>query len=230
MDRAERRADLLIAARHVFATRGYHDAKVDDIVAAARVAKGTFYLYFPDKRSIFVELIDGLFSRIQTAILRVDVTADVPSQVKHNIRALLAVLLDDAETTKILMEHATGLDPEFAGKIRSFYQDVRGMLRESLLEGQRLGIVAPGDANVLATLTIGALKEVLSGVDDTDKAHVRETIVRNLFALLESGYLRAGQTGIPVDAAVRTTPAVASMPLVAAGAGKGAWRRRSKRS
>ena len=25
----------------------FHDAKIDDIVAAASVAKGTFYLYFP---------------------------------------------------------------------------------------------------------------------------------------------------------------------------------------
>lgn len=50
MDKAERRSELLRAARDVFATKGYHNAKIDDIVQAAKVAKGTFYLYFPDKR------------------------------------------------------------------------------------------------------------------------------------------------------------------------------------
>ena len=46
MDKAERRIELLRAARDVFATKGFHAAKVDDIVAAAKVAKGTFYLFF----------------------------------------------------------------------------------------------------------------------------------------------------------------------------------------
>ena len=53
VDRVKRREALLRAARDVFVTKGYHDAKVEDICARADVAKGTFYLYFPDKRSIF---------------------------------------------------------------------------------------------------------------------------------------------------------------------------------
>src|SRR4029078_9160886 len=95
MDKSERRNALLRAARDVFATKGYHDAKVDDIVARAKVAKGTFYLYFTDKRSVFSELVDLLSHRLGTAILKVDPVADVDGQIKHNIRAIVAVLLDD---------------------------------------------------------------------------------------------------------------------------------------
>src|SRR5215831_2640530 len=137
MDKAERRQELLKAARDVFATKGYHEAKVDDIVAAAHVAKGTFYLYFRDKRSVFVELVDTLFTRIGAAILRVETTGDVSSQVRHNIRAILAVLLDDPETTQILMSHAAGLDPAFSAKIEAFYAGAKKLLTESLTDGQR---------------------------------------------------------------------------------------------
>src|SRR4051812_41299988 len=77
MNKSERRQALLRAARDVFATKGYHDAKVDDIVALAKVAKGTFYLYFTDKRSVFSELVDLLFYRLGAAILKVDPVADV---------------------------------------------------------------------------------------------------------------------------------------------------------
>src|SRR5215203_4915421 len=129
MGKAERRQDLLRAARDVFATKGYHDAKIDDIVAAAKVAKGTFYLYFPDKRSVFAELVDVLFTRLGAAILRVDPQADVEAQVKHNIRAIVAVLLDDPELTRILLSYAAGLDPAFIAKIRSFYDTVKELLR-----------------------------------------------------------------------------------------------------
>jgi len=190
MDKAERRIQLLRAAREVFATKGYHDAKVDDIVAAAKVAKGTFYLYFPDKRSVFAELVDMLFTRLGAAILRVDPQADVEAQVKHNIRAIVAVLLDDPELTRILLSYAAGLDPAFIAKIRSFYDTVKELMRESLAEGQRLGIVAPGDTTLYATFTIGALKEVLLESAVSNRPIAREEIVTSLCRLLEAGYLR----------------------------------------
>lgn len=47
---------LLDAGRRVFARRGYHAARVDDIVRAARTSHGTFYLYFSDKQDLLVAL------------------------------------------------------------------------------------------------------------------------------------------------------------------------------
>ncbi|HVK62872.1 MAG TPA: TetR/AcrR family transcriptional regulator [Polyangium sp.] len=190
MDKAERRLELLRAARDVFATKGYHAAKVDDIVARASVAKGTFYLYFPDKRSVFVELVDGLFSRLGAAILTVDTQGDIEAQIKHNIRGIVAVLLDDPALTQLLLSFAPGLDPAFAAKIRSFYDGVKTLLRMSLDEGQRLGIVAEGDTSMYATFTVGALKEIFTESTDRGQAWPREQLVEQIFRLLQRGYLR----------------------------------------
>ena len=53
------------AGLRVFAERGYHAARVDDIVRAARTSHGTFYLYFANKedllRALAVECADSLF-------------------------------------------------------------------------------------------------------------------------------------------------------------------------
>lgn len=43
---------LTAAAGKVFADRGYHAARVDDIVRAARTSHGTFYLYFQSKEDV----------------------------------------------------------------------------------------------------------------------------------------------------------------------------------
>ena len=192
MTKVERRHELLRAAREVFAEKGYHDAKIDDIVALAKVAKGTFYLYFSDKRSIFVELVNSLFQRIGAAILKVDPQRDVAAQVKHNIRAIVAALLDDPALTKILFSYAAGLDPAFVQAIRSFYDGSKALLEASLTEGQALGIVAPGDPKLFATFTLGALKELLFENVTAEKAMPREQIVDELFAFLQGGYLRIG--------------------------------------
>jgi len=48
---------LLDAAMVVFATRGYHAARVDDIVKVAKTSHGTFYLYFSNKEDLLRALV-----------------------------------------------------------------------------------------------------------------------------------------------------------------------------
>jgi len=43
---------LLDAGMRVFAERGFHAARVDDVVRAARTSHGTFYLYFANKEEL----------------------------------------------------------------------------------------------------------------------------------------------------------------------------------
>jgi AcrR family transcriptional regulator len=49
--------NLLDAAMEVFAKRGYHAARVDDIVKLARTSHGTFYLYFSNKEDLLRALV-----------------------------------------------------------------------------------------------------------------------------------------------------------------------------
>jgi len=52
--RGERtRGRLLQAGSAVFAERGFHAARVDDVVKTARTSHGTFYLYFSSKEDLF---------------------------------------------------------------------------------------------------------------------------------------------------------------------------------
>lgn len=51
------RQRLLDAAEAAFGSRGYFETSIVDITRQARVAQGTFYIYFPSKRAIFSELV-----------------------------------------------------------------------------------------------------------------------------------------------------------------------------
>jgi len=51
------RKRLLEASAQVFADRGYHSTRVEDIVTAAKTSHGTFYLYFTSKQEVFEVLI-----------------------------------------------------------------------------------------------------------------------------------------------------------------------------
>jgi len=54
---AERRQAIVEAALEEFVARGFTATRLDDIAKRAGVAKGTIYLHFKDKESMFEELI-----------------------------------------------------------------------------------------------------------------------------------------------------------------------------
>jgi AcrR family transcriptional regulator len=54
---AERRAAIIEAAMDEFIARGFAATRLDDVAKRAGVAKGTIYLHFKDKESMFEELI-----------------------------------------------------------------------------------------------------------------------------------------------------------------------------
>ena len=193
----ERRQQILTVAREVFARSGYHAAKIEDIVTAAGIARGTFYLYFEDKRAIFEEIVDRTIARLGMSIVRVDPHdggRTVADQVREQIRRIVRILLEDRATTKILLSDALGVDPTFDRKLLSFYDEMSSLLEGSLRDGQALGIVRDGDVRLMAWLTMGALKEVMFQIVQRGAAYDEDRLVDGTFAYFASGYLRVGGT------------------------------------
>jgi AcrR family transcriptional regulator len=62
------RQRLLDAAADVFDRTGYHAARVDDVVAAAKSSHGTFYLYFTSKEDLFEQLVADVATELQGLI------------------------------------------------------------------------------------------------------------------------------------------------------------------
>lgn len=76
----ERRRIILTAALEVFSRHGFAAARLDDVAAQAGVAKGTLYLYFPNKQMLFEELIRSYVSPLFDKLAQ-DTLPNVPPQV-----------------------------------------------------------------------------------------------------------------------------------------------------
>ena len=57
------RADLIAAARQVFADKGYEAASVADLASAAGYTKGALYAHFPSKEALFLAVIEDAQAR-----------------------------------------------------------------------------------------------------------------------------------------------------------------------
>jgi AcrR family transcriptional regulator len=64
------RERLLEAGSRVFAGRGVHSARVDDIVKEAATSHGTFYLYFANKEELFHALAEQVAGELEALATR----------------------------------------------------------------------------------------------------------------------------------------------------------------
>jgi AcrR family transcriptional regulator len=65
---AARREAILAAALEEFSARGFAAARLDDVARRAEIAKGTIYLYFSDKETLFQELVRSQLSPVVGAL------------------------------------------------------------------------------------------------------------------------------------------------------------------
>lgn len=59
-----KRIEIMGVATGFFATRPYHEVRIDDIAAAAKVGKGTVYTYFESKDALYLALIREGFAKL----------------------------------------------------------------------------------------------------------------------------------------------------------------------
>lgn len=188
--RRERREQILSVAQRVFATRGYHGTSVADVIKAAGISRGTFYLYFEGKDAIFRELLESFVQQLMDAVEVVDPGADDPKgKLLDNIRRVVDMLFDNHHLTVVLMREAVGLDAEVDKTLNRLYAFLLDMVMGALSNGAEWGITRKVNERIVATAIIGSIKEVLYQFLVVDRAEVED---RSAVALALFDYMLRG--------------------------------------
>jgi AcrR family transcriptional regulator len=118
LSRSARRAQLLVAARDVFADRGYHAAAMDDIAERAGVSKPVLYQHFPGKlelyRALLITCADDLVDRVRDAIGR---TSDNRERVAAAVSAYFDFVARDGQAYRLVFESDLRGEPEAAAVV-----------------------------------------------------------------------------------------------------------------
>src|SRR5438045_468208 len=108
---AERRAQVLEAARRVFVRDGFAEASTAAVAREAGVTRGLVHHYFGSRRALFLAVLADLAERLPAAI-RTDLEGlSVEEVVAINSNALLDAVERDRDAWLALLA-ATGPDPE----------------------------------------------------------------------------------------------------------------------
>lgn len=188
--RERRRREIVAAARAVFAERGYHNASIADVIARARIARGTFYLYFPGKRDVFESLLAEALADLRARIARIDVGPGAPppeAQLRKSLVRVLEYVLENRDFTRLLLVLWLNPDVEVADTVGAFYDHVTRLIASSLEHGMRLGLVRRCDASLVAAALLGAVRGIIGRLLSTRRPQRKESVVDELIALALRG-------------------------------------------
>ncbi len=186
----DRRANLLAAARSVFAQRGYHSASVSDILEVAGVARGTFYNHFDSKRDVFSAVLAELMGEVLSGVAPIDVAQPIPEQVHANLRGVLRAMAGTGDAVRILFTDALSVDREGEEALAAFYTVALERVERALKLGQAMGVVREGETRQTARCLLGLLKEPVMQAALAHEPLEAEALADAIYGLLVAGVLR----------------------------------------
>jgi AcrR family transcriptional regulator len=160
-------ASLVEVAREFFAERGYADASLNAIVAAAELTKGAVYYYFPNKRELFRAVYVAEQRRVTRAVVAAFLAeSDVWEAFHAGIEAFFRMMLDEPVRRIILVDAPVALG----------WHDVRDapsptsleLIKSGLDRVAESGILAGHRVDLLAHLVFGAVCEAAHVVGEAE--------------------------------------------------------------
>jgi AcrR family transcriptional regulator len=143
-----RSSEILAAARKVFSIRGFRDTTVDEVAAAAGLAKATVYTYFSSKQDIYLAaLSEGVRKMVECIEEKMQAAPDdIRSKVEAYIRTRLEFLCENRDFFKVYhaefgnLIHPASLNIEFRNLYRRQFDRLKGLLEEAVEKGEIVGI------------------------------------------------------------------------------------------
>ncbi|SER58305.1 DNA-binding transcriptional regulator, AcrR family [Propionibacterium cyclohexanicum] len=148
--RSGTREAILAAATHLFATRGVSTTSVDEIAAAAGIAKGSIYYNFGSKSGLVEALMAEQTVRVAEAIRVATEGLAADALTRAVVRTLLHEVHDHPDAARVLVSEVFRTERSWRESVSTWRNAMMGPLTRD-----RGGAVTPID-RIAAAAVIGA--------------------------------------------------------------------------
>ena len=211
----DRREQILDCALEVFASKGFHEASISDVCSRARIARGTLYQYFKDKRDVLSALIDRIVSRVIDAVRqwpRFELPEGATWSEEDNVAfiesrcsQIMQVVFTDADTASLILRMArgTGFVRETLARID---QHLVSVIEADVRAAMERGVLRPFEPEMVAQFIVGGIEKIVVRALDGGQPLDALRIAREIAVLLSSGLIVTGDRRAAVDAPGTPTP------------------------
>ncbi len=155
----KRRQEIRKAALELFVRKGYGGTKIQDITSRAGISVGTFYLYYRDKKELFMDAVDAL---IQNVVEAVEETASQDSDPFRKAIRTARFYLDNYSTFSVIINQLRGMmvteNPDARHKYIALHKRIAEPIVRELRNAARRGIIRDLDPELLARAVMGIVE------------------------------------------------------------------------
>jgi len=193
VDRTARRSELAAAAAGIFAERGVANTAVSDIVKAAGVAQGTFYLYFESKDDVVLAVVDGIAQQLIAQIrAAVDAAGSTAVEKFLALRDVFIAADIDASTVELAdFMHRRENRPLHDRMAEQFVPALIPLMESIVSQGVAEGAFRVRDTHAAAWFVLGGLQSAELSGTPAERMPAAITAATG-FALRALGYTGAG--------------------------------------
>lgn len=185
---SERKEQILDVALTVFASKGYHDAKMNDIAKLAGITKPVVYQHFASKRALYLALVEEVGNRMINSIAKAtSEVSDGRSQAERGTVAFFRWVSDDKDAFRFLFDSDTRNDREFADAVRRVVDNAA----ESIAPLITIDL-GPAHLRTLAQGVVGASEGVARNLTNTGVAFDPNVVGKQVADLLWAGLRGVG--------------------------------------
>jgi len=157
-----RKKDILDAAAKLFSEKGFHDVSVDEIAEQVGISKGTVYLYYENKETLFQSIVTektkALYRDLQTTV---DSSEPARRRIERFIEIMVAYFnrnqpifkLFHTEKIRLSMENHSRLHEDGILAFRTYFELIARLMRD----GQEQGLLRSMEPEVCAKSLMGLI-------------------------------------------------------------------------
>ncbi len=194
------REKILDAATGLFSSKGYEGTTIHEVTGAVGMSKGAFYLYFQDKRGLFIACIDRLAHEIVPEESWQEISRETDFMARQRKRAsgFLEAFPSYAGILHLVKMAASAEDPGLAEKAREAFARIVNPFLWDFRRAVADGVVRQMDAEFFGYVVLGMLENIGYKRLADPKSDLQECIER-LMDILARGILPRSNTLAPTD-------------------------------
>jgi len=185
-----RKKEILRAAAHVFAEKGYANTTTKEIAAAADIAEGTLYLYFGGKREILLTIVHQTQTTIE-AMFREAGELRGRQDVVDLVEKGYELLLSDLPFTRTLLLESwideVILQSFLLENLQRISQQVKGYVIQHMEEGGFRAMDPGMVTRMILAMFIAPILPILRGIEPLPTPQQRRAMAEMVVDILLDG-------------------------------------------
>ena len=192
-DKEARRAEILAAAKKVFARHGYHATTIAEIAKTANLSYGSIYWYFDSKDALFHELMESegqaLRAHVHQALTTTPAAGAPDAPFRAAVRATFEFFESDRALVKLLFRDSYALGDRFEKHLFGIYEGFIDDIEKIVGEAASRGLVADYPPRMVAFSVAALVGQIAHRRVVTDDGLPAAVVADFVVSLLLNGLL-----------------------------------------